>query len=40
MKWLFDEMKQLVIRLPNAHRNEKFSKCVISKLETQLQRQI
>ena len=34
MKWLFDETKLVVIRLPFAPRNEKFNKCFISKLQT------
>ena len=33
-KWLFDETKSVVIGLPFAPRNEKFSKCFISKLQT------
>ena len=33
-KWLFDETKLVVIRLPFSPRNEKFSKCFISKLQT------
>ena len=33
-KWLFDETKLVVIRLPFAPRNEKFSKHFISKLQT------
>ena len=33
-KWLFDETKLVVIRLPFARRNEKFSKCLIRKLQT------
>ena len=33
-KWLFDETKLIVIRLPFAPRNEKFSKRFISKLQT------
>ena len=33
-KWLFDETKLVVIRLPFAPRNEKFSKCFVSKLQT------
>ena len=32
--WLFDETKLVVIRLPFAPRNEKFSKRFISKLQT------
>ena len=32
-KWLFNETKLLVIRLPFTPRNEKFSKCFISKLQ-------
>ena len=33
-KWLFDETKLVVIRLPFAPKNEKFSKRFIGKLET------
>ena len=33
-KWLFDETKLVVIRLPFPPRNEKFSKRFISKLQT------
>ena len=33
-KWSFDETKLVVIRLPFAPRNEKFSKRCISKLQT------
>ena len=33
-KWLFDETKLVVIRLPFVPRNEKFSKRFISKLQT------
>ena len=33
-KWLFDETKSVVIRLPFASRNEKFSKPFISILQT------
>ena len=33
-KWLFDETKLVVIRLPFAPRNEKFSKRFISRLQT------
>ena len=33
-KWLFDETKSVVIRLPFAPRNEKFSNRFISKLQT------
>ena len=33
-KWLFDETKSVVIRLPFAPRNKKFSECFISKLQT------
>ena len=32
-KWLFNETKLVVIRLPFTPRNEKFSKCFISKLQ-------
>ena len=33
-KWLFDETKLVVIRLPFAPKNEKFSKCFVGKLQT------
>ena len=33
-KWLFDETKSVIIRLPFAPRIEKFSKQFISKLQT------
>ena len=33
-KWLFDETKLVLIRLPFAPRNEKLSKCFIGKLKT------
>ena len=34
LKWIFDETKLVVIRLPFALRNEKFSKRFMSKLQT------
>ena len=39
-KWLFDETKLVVIRLPFAPRNEKFSKRFISKLQTFTNRKV
>ena len=33
-KWLFGEIKLVVIRLPFAFKNEKFSMCFISKLQS------
>ena len=33
-KWLLDEKKSAVIRLPFAPKNKKFSKCFISNLQT------
>ena len=33
-KWLSDETKLVVIRLPFAPKNEKFSKCFVGKLQT------